>query len=196
MKVFNARTTAALATLLALGACGGKASFDINGTVSGLNNPGLVLVNNKNGDEVNVPAGVTTFKFPKSIDYGTEYNVTLKANPSHQSCTVGNGSGSAGHLASVTVAVICTQNAYTIGGVLTGPIGDGTVVLINGSTGGQVSVTKDALNFTFATPVADGTPYGVAVLSQPANLSCTVANGSDIMGESPRNNIVVTCVAK
>lgn len=194
MKVFNARTTAALAALLALSACGGKASFDINGTVSGLNNPGLVLVNSKNGDEVSIPAGATTFKFPQSIEYGTEYNVTRKTDPSHQSCQVGNGTGSAGHTASISVVVACTQNAYTIGGVLTGPIGDGKVVLINGSTGGQVTITKDALRFTFATPVADGTPYGVAVLSKPDNLSCTVANGSDVMGETNRNNIEVTCV--
>jgi hypothetical protein len=204
MKAIPLRSAAALALALALSACGGKASFDITGTfidaqgnLKPLANPGLVLANG--GDTVAVPVGATSFKFPNSISYGTEYNILVQKQPDHMTCNVLGGSGSAGRLVSITATVNCTQNSYTIGGTVTGITGDATVTLTNGSTGGTVTLNKDSSTFTFQVPVFDGQSYGVTVYTitpdttTPANLACTVANGTDVMGTAPRTNIVVTC---
>jgi hypothetical protein len=207
MKAFPVRTTAAAALLLALSACGGKASFDVAGvfvTSQGVSQPmansGLVLLNGS--DQLKVDVGATTFKFNNSISYGTAYDIKVLTQPNHMTCSVVNGSGSAGHTATIAASVICNQNTYSIGGTVTGITGDYNVKLTNGSTGGQVVLTKDTPNFTFSVPVADGQPYGVTVVEitsatvTPVKLGCTVANGTDVMGNANRANIVVTCAPK
>ncbi|MES2259894.1 MAG: hypothetical protein V4724_15330 [Pseudomonadota bacterium] len=219
MKATSLRNTAALALALALSACGGKASFDINGTltnsagvVTALPNSGLVLANGN--DTVTVPAGATSFTFPNRISYGTEYAVTVRNPPNHMNCSVANGTGSAGHLLSISATVSCTQNRYQIGGTASGlddlAVGVAAVaatattpeiiavpadvlVLVNGST--TVALTKGQTSYTFADPVAVGQSYGVTVLTQPnARVFCTVANGNGIMGDALVANINVTCV--
>jgi hypothetical protein len=197
MKAIPVRNAAALALLLALGACGGKASFELAGNLvdslgvpKPLGGSGLVLAN---GDQrLSVPVGATTFKFPNTISYGTEYAMTVSQQPRHMTCNFAGGAvGTAGRTATISATLICNQNAYPIGGVVNG-LGSGTLVLVNGTD--QLSVTTANLNFTMPATVPDGTVYGVTVLTQPAGQNCTVANGTDVMGEAPRNNIVVTCV--
>lgn len=207
MKAFPVRTTAAAALLLALSACGGKASFDVAGvfvTSQGVPQPvansGLVLQNGS--DTLPIPVGATTFKFNNSISYGTEYDIKVLTPPANMDCSVVNGAGSAGRTATISASVICTQKTYTIGGTITAGsiLNDTVVTLTNGSTGGTVVLTKDSLNFTFPAAIPTGQPYGVTVLSiEPAataNIRCTVANGTDVMGTAPRANIVLTCVPK
>eukprot|EP01032_Pedospumella_encystans_P019288 gene19288-21933_t len=99
---------------------------------------------------------------------------------------------------SMPLLVIWTDTMALIGGIT----GDYSVKLTNGSLGGQVVLTKDTPNFTFGTPVADGQAYGVSVLEitsatvTPVKLGCSIANGTDVMGNAPRANIVVTCAPK
>ena len=197
MKATPVRNAAALAMLLALGACGGKASFELAGSIvdqysvpKPLANDGLVLAN---GDQrLPVPVGATTFKFPQSVSYGESYAMTVSQQPRHMTCAFNGGaSGTAGRTATIAAYLICNQNAYAVGGVVNG-LGSGTLVLVNGTD--QATVTTANVNFTMPAPVPDGTVYGVTVLTQPAGQKCTVANGTDVMGEAPRNNIVVTCV--
>jgi hypothetical protein len=44
-----------------------------------------------------------------------------------------------------------------------------------------------------AIPVGDA--YGLSVLTQPSNPAqvCTIANGTGVMGDANRTNVVVTC---
>lgn len=200
MKAIPVRTAAAAALLLALSACGGKASFDVGGVFvnsAGVSQPlansGLVLKNG--GDTLKVEVGATSFKFNNSISYGTAYEITVLTPPNHMNCAVSGGSGSAGHTQTITANVICTQNAYKIGGTVSGITGDTVVTLINGSLGGAVALTKDSTSYSFAADVADGQAYGVTVAEiKPAGaLKCVVANASDVMGSAPRTNINVTC---
>lgn len=197
MKATPVRNAAALAMLLALGACGGKASFELAGNLvdslgvpKPLANSGLVLAS---GDQrLPVPVGATTFKFPNTVSYGSEYAMTVSQQPRHMTCNFAGGAvGTAGRTATISATLICNQNAYTIGGEVKG-LGSGTLVLVNGTD--QLSVTTANLIFTMPAMVPDGTVYGVTVLTQPAGQNCTVANGTDVMGEAPRSNIVVTCV--
>ena len=195
----------ALALALGLAACGGgKASFDVGVTVTGLHHPGLVLTNNGTDKAVAPQAKAgdpVTLSFP-AIDYGTAYAVAIKKdaagkdlNPAHQSCSVFNGSDTAGRLAVIEVSVVCSMNTFPLSGTVVGLAADG-LVLTNGSTGGKVALAKDATTFAFAAPVAFGVTYGITVLTQPAGLTCSVSqNGTGTMADAAVTDIVVTCQA-
>jgi hypothetical protein len=212
MKFSTVSAVAALMLAAALTACGGKAQFAVQGTIDGLNNSGLVLANGS--DTLPVPAGATSFVMPRQIPYGTDYNVTVLASPAHQTCApVSGASGNAGHTTSIAVAIRCVQNSYTVGGQFSGlfPNNDATattaatprvVVLLNGSSGGQISVssanaTDTALGkgeFVFASPVADGAAYGVTILPPlPADITCSLTNNIGVINGSKVSNMILSC---
>jgi hypothetical protein len=176
----------------ALAACGGKASFTVGGTIGGLGNQGLVLQNGS--DTLTVAAGATSFAFPNSIDYGTEYHVSIKTQPEHMTCVVQNPSGSAGRTTVIQVVITCTQNTYTVGGKVVNLLGDG-LVLVNGSSSGTIPIQKGATSFEVFPAIPVGDAYGLSVLTQPSNPAqvCTIANGTGVMGDANRTNVVVTC---
>ncbi|MDZ5631854.1 hypothetical protein [Janthinobacterium sp. GMG1] len=189
MKLSCLRPLAALLLTLGLAACGGKASYEVSGTISGLNNEGLILVNG--GDPLPVPAGKTGFTFAKRIDYGTDYNITVQTQPAHMTCSISGGSGSAGHYINISAAVSCFQNTYTLGGTVSGLTVDG-LVLINGSA--TTTVAKDATTFTMGS-VAYGDTYGVSVSVQPKGLQCVVQPGTEkgTMGEANVTTVKIAC---
>jgi hypothetical protein len=90
------------------------------------------------------------------------------------------------------MAVSCAQNRYTVGGTISGLTVAG-LELTNGSTPGTVLPAQDATTFVFPSTVADGESYGVTVLKQPAGLTCTVSNGTRVMGEQAVTDIAVSC---
>ncbi|MCU6502506.1 hypothetical protein LPN04_32390 [Rugamonas sp. A1-17] len=210
MKFSTLSAVAALMLAAALSACGGKAQFAVQGTIDGLNNSGLVLANGS--DTLPVASGSTSFTMPHQISYGTDYNVTVLTNPAHQTCApVSGASGSAGHTVAIAVAIRCVQNSYTVGGRFTGlfPNNDATatttatprvVVLLNGSSGGQVSVSSANATDTvagsgeFVLPaVADGAAYGVTILSQPADLNCSLTNNIGVINGVNVSNMILSC---
>ena len=199
MKLSFLRPSLLLALAVALTACGGKATFDVQGTITGLVYSGLVITNRANSDTVTVPAGATTFKLSKSIEYGTEYDVAVTTTALHQDCSIGNGvnpgngKDTAGRLASINIIVTCRLNAFSIGGAVSGLSADG-LVLVNGS-GDQVAVAKAATAFNFPTAVAFDSTFGITVLKQPTGLTCRVANGVGKMGDAAVTNVNVSCVA-
>ena len=220
MKFSTLSAVAALTLAAALSACGGKAQFAVQGTITNLNNSGLVLANGS--DRLPVPSGTTSFVMPQQIPYGTDYNVTVLTNPARQTCTpVSGGSGSAGHTIAIAVQINCVQNTYSVGGQFTGllanndavpasgttaavPATPRVVTLLNGSSGGQVLVSSAGADdgtpgkgeFVFGTAVADGSAYGVTILSQPADINCTLINNTGIINGSNASNIQLNCTPK
>lgn len=195
---------------LALAACGGGGSsspsqggsppppppppptqYSIGGSVTGLSGTGLVLQDN-GGDNLAISAS-GPFTFATKVNSGAAYKVTVMTQPSGQTCTVANGSGTA--TANVTnVAVSCTNSASgaTIGGTVSGLAGTGLVLQDNG--GDNLTVTKNG-TFTFATPVASGKTYAVTVSTQPSSpaQTCTITNGSGTSSTSNVTNVSVRC---
>ena len=190
MKLSCLRPLAALLLTLGLAACGGKASYDVSGTVSNLNNNGLILASG--GEELPIAAGQTSFSFKKRIDYGSDYNITVKQQPAHMTCGISNGSGSAGHYVNISAAVSCSQNTYSVSGTISGLTVDG-LVLINGNV--TTTVAKDAKTFTMVGAVADGTTYGVGVSTQPKGLLCVVqpGTGAGTMGSANVTTVQIAC---
>ena len=204
MKFSYAGAGVALILAAALAACGGKAQFTVQGAIAGLNNSGLVLANG--GNTVSVAAGSTSFSFPQQIDYGTSYNITIQTQPAHMTCEWrGGNTGSAGQTISIQAQLLCAQNTYSLSGRVTGltPAADNTartVTLLNGTSGGSITVSSDSLtlgNGDFVLPnVADGVAYGVTVVppAKPNGLTCTLTNGTGVMHEAPVSNLILTCV--
>ncbi|MBZ2208007.1 hypothetical protein [Massilia soli] len=194
MKSSFLRPALALALAAGLAACGGTATFGINGTVAGQAYPGLVLTNN--GVDLPIAVGTTSFSFPGSLEYGDAYKVLVKTNPPHQTCEADPryNEGTAGRTAAINVPVQCIVNAFSVGGKITGLAAEG-LVLTNGTTGGTINVVKDATVFVFANRVAFDQSYGVTILAQPTGQTCSVTNGVGLMGDAPVENILVNCTA-
>ena len=64
---------------------GRRDSYSVGGTVSGLS--GTVVLQDNGGDDLSVSAN-GSFTFATPLASGAGYNVTVKTNPSGQSCTV------------------------------------------------------------------------------------------------------------
>jgi hypothetical protein len=211
MKLSYVGAMAALSAAALLTACGGKAQYSVQGPIGGLTTPGLTLSNG--GETITVPAGATSFTFSRQIDYGTNYEVKIVANPEHLTCQFNaTPTGSAGHTVSISVPIVCSRNAYTVGGHFTGlfPVSYAvgttaavlrTLTLLNGTAGGTVVLssptdTTGAGDFTFSVPVADGQSYGVTIdpTSVPAGFSCSLKNATGFVTTSAITNVAVDCV--
>ena len=105
-------------------------SYTISGTVSGLTGSGLVLANGT--DTVSVPSGATTFTFTNPVASGGAYAVTVQTQPSGESCTVSNGSGTANSTVS-NVTISCGATASP-------------VVFSQGFTGSGTTIDGGAVN--------------------------------------------------
>jgi hypothetical protein len=95
---------------------------------------------------------------------------------------------SANSTTSTSIAVSSTS-AFSVGGAVSGL--SGTVVLQN--NGGDSQTLSSNGPFTFSTPVTTGEPYAVTVLTQPADQTCTVSNGSGTIGSSDVTDVGVSC---
>jgi hypothetical protein len=212
MTLLSIRTALVMCLAASLAACGGggdKATFVVGGSAYGLAYTGLKL---KTGDQtlavepvlVSGVAQTVPYAFPGTIEYGTAYTVSVEASPAKQSCSVvafGTdlaNRDSAGHTATINVAITCSTYTYAIGGAINGLTGAG-LVLTNGSNPVTVAPAAGATTFTFTNPVQVDVAYGVSVLTQPAGQTCTVTNGTGIMPNNlldatTANPITVNCV--
>ena len=89
---------------------GDIATYSVGGTVSGLS--GTVVLQDNGGDDLSV-SGNGSFTFDTPVADGAGYQVTVKTNPSGQSCTVSSGSGTVAGANVTGVAVSCTTNSAT-----------------------------------------------------------------------------------
>ncbi len=170
--------------------CSDAPKHTIGGTVSGLAGVGLVLRNN-GGDDLNINAS-GGFTFGTSLSEGLTYQVTVKTNPSGQTCTVNNGSGIVPAANVTAITVTCTANALPVGGTVSGLSG-GTLVLRNNGTD-ELSITGNG-TFAFNAEVANGAGYAVTVQTQPTGQTCSVTHGSGIVSDVAVTTVAVTCAA-
>jgi N-acetylneuraminic acid mutarotase len=89
-----------------------------------------------------------------------------------------------------TVAVVCSDQAYSLGGSITG-LSTAGLILANGTD--TVSAPAAATSFTFPTSVAYTSGYAVSVSAQPTGLTCTVSAGTSTMPAAAVTTVVVTC---
>ena len=163
--------------------------FTLGGTITGLGaDAGLTLDNGT--DTLDVAANTTRFTMPKRVPFDSPYTLTVRAVPPGLVCTVSQGTGTMPASNVTNVAVACADQAYTVGGSLTGLTASGLVLKNGGDT---LTVPANAASFTMPTPVPYTGSYAVMVQTQPTNLNCTVNAGSGTMGTDPVTDIAVVC---
>lgn len=168
-----------IALVASLAGCGGKATFEITGTLFNLKYPGLVLVETVSGQTITInDITKTTFSFPNTIEYGTPYNVVVRSTPSgqppHQDCAPGGGtSDTAGRRASINMLISCKDLTHSVGGSITLTGTGGSYIglkLINGSNDLNPISIDLATQTAYAYPgLIFNQPYGITILSQPTD---------------------------
>ena len=193
MKSSYLRAGAALACAVALSACGGDdGQLLLSGEFSGVTKAGLVITNNGGSDYAIDPppngSGTGTFRFPNLISTDDRYNVEWKTLPSNvETCTITNPSGRAAYHV-YTVYIECKLRTHALSGSVSNLKGE--LVLVNGSD--NVTLQPGATSFKMK-DVAEDSPYGVSILRQPAGQTCTVSNGTGVIGPADVTNVAVTC---
>jgi N-acetylneuraminic acid mutarotase len=168
----------------------GAGPFTVSGTVAGLLTGNAVLLQDNGGNDATVSAN-GGFAFSTPLISGTAYAVTVLTQPPGQNCTISNGSGSALLADVANVAVVCSDNTFTVAAVVSGLLANDSLVLqLNGANNLTVSANGTA---TFTTSIASGSSYAVAVLTQPAGESCNVANGVGKVTTANITDVAVTC---
>ena len=71
------------------------------------------MLQDNGGDNLSVTAN-GTFTFATALANGAAYNVTVLTNPSGQTCTVTNGSGTIASANVTNVAVTCTNSTTEV----------------------------------------------------------------------------------
>jgi hypothetical protein len=171
---------------------GAVGPFTIGGTVSGLLGTGLVLQVN-GGDDLAIAAdGAFTFATP--LANGTAYTVSVLTNPSgpNQTVALSNETGTLAGANVTNVGAACTTVQYTVGGTVSGLLGSGLVLQLNG--GDDEAIAADGA-YTFDTPIDDGTAYTVTVLTNPSSPNQTTALSNETGTVSGANvtNVNAAC---
>lgn len=163
-----------------------NATYTVGGNLSGL--VGTVVLQNNSGDDLTLSAN-GSFTFATSIADGGNYSVTVFTQPTSQTCTRSNHTGTLSGSNITNVSITCTTNTYTVGGNVSGL--SGTVVLQNNS-GDNLTLSANG-SFTFATSLLNTDTYSVTVFSQPASQNCIVLNSAGTISLASVTNISVTC---
>jgi uncharacterized repeat protein (TIGR03803 family) len=164
-------------------------AYSLEGSIRGLNGSGLMLANGS--DTLAVSAGATNFTMPTPVAYTSSYGVTVQSQPAGLACAVGNGAGTMPASAVTNVAIICTDQPFSLGGTISGLGNNAGLTLTNGSD--TLSVAAASTSFMMPTPVAFGSPYSVAVQTTPAGLTCTASNAFATMPAGNVASVVIAC---
>jgi fibronectin type 3 domain-containing protein/predicted transcriptional regulator len=162
-------------------------TYSIGGSVTG--SSGTLVLQDNGGDDLSLNAN-GLFSFATKLANGSAYSVTVKSNPTGQTCTVSNGSGtvSGGNVTNVAVSCVATPS-YSVGGNVTGLAG---TVVLQDNGGDNLTVSANGA-FTFATKLPDGSAYSVTVQSNPIGQSCGVASGSGTVSGANVTTVAVAC---
>lgn len=173
---------------------GSPPAFKIGGTLSGLAPGASVVLQNVGGDALTLTTN-GAFSFSAPFVTGAAYDVTVRTNPSTlaqtQTCTVAAGSGNVGRADITSVVVTCTNNAYAIGGTLTG-LAPGKSVSLENQDGSPLTLTTNGA-FAFGPKQTQGTIFLIKVSSPPVGETCTVSGGSGTVGAADVTTAMVTC---
>lgn len=160
--------------------------YTVGGTVSDLVDT-LTLQNNS-GDNLIITAD-GSFTFPTALVNGSGYNATILTQPTGQTCSLTNGSGTIASTNVTNVTVTCTNIPYSVGGAISGL---GATVVLQNNGGDDLTLTANA-GFTFATTLINGNAYSVTVSMQPIGQTCVVTNASGTINAGNVTNVTVTC---
>lgn len=183
---------AAITAASILVACGGNAG--VGGTVNGLANGQTLVLQNNSADNLSIvgtTAGSISFDFATSIASGSTYNATVLTQPTGQTCTVANGSGTidVNGTGISNIVVTCTTTASVVAVVTGLKAGLGLTLTTNGQS---LPIAANG-SFPFPSIITAGSQYAVTVSVQPASQTCKVTNGTGTVVAGTTSNVSVAC---
>jgi hypothetical protein len=104
------------------------ATYTVGGGVSGLSAAGLVLANGS--DSVALASSATGFTLPTAVAQGSDYAVTVKAQPAGEHCSLTNPTGTINGANVTNVSVACAAVAHSLGGTISGLPSSGLVLIL------------------------------------------------------------------
>jgi fibronectin-binding autotransporter adhesin len=154
--------------------------------VSGFDNADLTVPNGSLSAVVSSDGGTTwTATFTPASVVAASNVITLN------NAGVVDAAGNAGAGSSVSNNFAINTVLYTVGGTVTG-LGTDLAAVLRLNGGNDLAITANGA-FTFATGLADGTPYSVTVSTQPAGQTCSVTNGGGTIAAADVTNVQVSC---
>jgi hypothetical protein len=166
-------------------------AYSVGGSLSGLY-PGETLVLKNNGGNDLMLSDNGDFAFADMLEDGAGYAVVVEKQPTGQTCSVANGSGTVDRANVTSVAVTCILT-YRVDVRLSGLSSGKTVVLLN--NGGDALMLMNDGVYTFATPLEVNTSYAVTVGTHPEGEECEMSSFPPATGTSsgPDVRLFVTC---
>ena len=162
----------------------------ISGTVSGLDAGKFLRLLNNGADSTTISSN-GPFEFALPVALSGSYLATVLTQPSNQTCTVNNGSGS-GVIANVSnIAVVCSDARFVISGKVVG-LNTGTRLTLLNNAVDPVTLSEDGA-FKFPVPIAFNGSYAVTVATQPLGKTCTVNAGSGAGITADVSTVAVLC---
>lgn len=172
-------------------------TFTLGGAINGLTAPGLVLT--AGGQSYSIAVGSTNFVFPAPFAVGSNPVISLQAQPAGQTCLLNSSvPGPVVGGAVNSIVVTCSSASFLVSATVNG-YGISSAAGLVLEMGSQTKAVNPSLLpsasqvVTFALPVASGSAYLVAVLTQPPGQICSVANASGTVGAANVTSVVVTC---
>lgn len=161
----------------------GTASYLVGGWISGLNNGSSVVLQDNGGDNLTV-SGNVTFTFATPIVNGNTYSVAVLTQPTGQTCTVSNGTGTvSGNVTNVSVA--CANNNPVPTVSILSPCG-------GVANGVPFTLTINGSNFVSgATTTFNGTAVTTTFVSS-SSISASIP--STLIATAPSGNVATVIV--
>lgn len=165
-------------------------AYPLGGTVTGLGTGLSFVLVNHGIDDKTITANAP-YTFSDLVAEGSPYLVTVKTQPTNQTCSVSNASGTMGSAPVTNVNVHCDTTSFYVGGTVSNLANGESLVLKNNGTNDTPITTNGP--FTFSQAVANGATYNVTVSKKPVSQNCTVTNGSGTIAGAPVTNVQINC---
>ena len=168
--------------------------YRVGGTLTGLRGSGLELSLNALWSLEPTADGDITFR-DGFLDDGTSFEVVLVNQPESpsQTCSLSGGEGVINGADIVDMRVTCQTNRFYVGGNVTGLVGQGLTLSLNGV--GALAVEENG-TFRFEDlTVEDGRLFEVTIESQPSEPDqvCEISEGGGMVTAADVVDVVVTC---
>jgi hypothetical protein len=164
--------------------------FVISGVVVGLGDGSRVAIS-RGKQEILELASNGRFQFKTLIAQGQSVEVLVDDHPNRQTCEVVNGRRAelSAHVADIEIRCGSVRR-YLSGSVVGLTVGD---ALLLQSSNGETLAMDSGGAFQFKSPWSPGSPYNIAIKSQPSDKNCTLTNNHGVVGAEDVRDVVVRC---
>ncbi len=162
--------------------------YTVGGDAAGLGAGEAVTLQNNLEDDLTVSEN-GTFTFSTSLAAGSSYEVNILESPASKTCSLGDKEGYIRGENITDVSLVCSGDAYSIGGSLSG-LSSGEAATLQLNLDNDLELAANG-SFVFGTQMADGSLYDVTVSNVPNDKFYNLSNNSGTVGGSDVDDVEV-----